>query len=659
NDFSNHQAISPDGRYGAFMSPATNLVAGDTNSAIDVFRKDLETGETLRVSTSSAGAQAAGDSFNPAFSSDGRYLVFESTASDLVAGDTNAATDIFRKDLTTGETQRCSTNAAGAQAAAGGESGVLSSDGRYVLFESNSADLVAGDSNLAVDVFRKDVVTGDIIRCSTDSSGAQVLLGGFWPDMSWDGRFVAFVSLAGDLVTGDTNLAQDVFRKELAAPAGFYFAEGTCRPGFDPYITIQNAASSPADVLITYMKGDATTVTQQVPVPANSRQTVWVKGLLGEGADVAYDFSARVENLTPAAAIICERPMYFNYNGWDGGSCVVGATAPATTFYFAEGTCRPGFDAYITIQNPSGLAAEVLITYMKGDGSSSTQAVDVAGNSRQTVWVKAALGEGADAAHDFSAKVESLTPGASIICERPMYFDYGGWTGGSCVVGATGASTTWYFAEGTCRPGFDPYITIQNPTATPGQVTITYMLGDATTATQTVGIAAAKRETVRVRDVLGQGSDVAFDFSAKVESLTPGMDIICERPMYFDYAGWTGGSCVVGARAPGTVWFFAEGTCRPGFDPYITIQNPNATVAQVLIVYMKGDATTVTETLSVAANARRTVRVKDTLGEGTSAAYDFSAAVGNTVAGGIICERPMYFSYGRWTGGSCVIGFTP
>ncbi len=221
-------------------------------------------------------------------------------------------------------------------------------------------------------------------------------------------------------------------------------------------------------------------------------------------------------------------------------------TINLVTFYFAEGTCRPGFDPYICVQNPSGTDAQVKITYMLGDASTDSQTFTVTKQSRMTIPVSAKLGVADDAAHDFSAKVESLTAGADIICERPMYFNYNGWTGGSCVIGASGPSSSWYFAEGTCRPGFDPYICVQNPSGTDAQVKITYMLGDASTDSQTFTVTKQSRMTIPVSAKLGVADDAAHDFSAKVESLTAGADIICERPMYFNYNGWTGGHAVVG-----------------------------------------------------------------------------------------------------------------
>ena len=155
------------------------------------------------------------------------------------------------------------------------------------------------------------------------------------------------------------------------------------------------------------MLGTGEVKAQSVSLGA-ARATRWrSRQFLGEDDDAAHDFSAKVET-TNGTEIIAERPMYFAYRGaWTGGHVVVGALEPAGTFYFAEGTCRPGFDPYICVQNPGSAPANVNITYMLGDGSSRSQSVTVGGNTRSTVEVKQQLGEGNDAAHDFSAKVEA------------------------------------------------------------------------------------------------------------------------------------------------------------------------------------------------------------------------------------------------------------
>ncbi len=219
NDYSQSPSISPNGRYVAFESKAANLVSGDTNGAIDVFRKDLQTGAVVRCSTDSAGAQGNGDSFYSSISADGRYVAFESNAANLVSGDTNGASDIFRKDLSTGQIVRCSTDSAGAQGNGNSNIPSISADGRYVAFYSEATNLVSGDTNGALDVFRKDLQTDAIVRCSTDSAGAQGNGGSDSPSISADGGYVAFFSEATNLVSGDTNGATDIFRKDLKTGA--------------------------------------------------------------------------------------------------------------------------------------------------------------------------------------------------------------------------------------------------------------------------------------------------------------------------------------------------------------------------------------------------------------------------------------------------------
>jgi hypothetical protein len=164
---------SADGRYVLFDSFASNLVAGDSNGTWDIFVKDLQSGAIQRVSTDAAGVQGNSSSGNARFSADGRTVVFESYASNLVAGDSNGTYDVFVKDLQSGAIQRVSTDAAGAQGNSGSYSAQFSADGRTVAFVSHASNLVAGDSNGALDIFVKDLQSGAIQRVSTDAAGVQ------------------------------------------------------------------------------------------------------------------------------------------------------------------------------------------------------------------------------------------------------------------------------------------------------------------------------------------------------------------------------------------------------------------------------------------------------------------------------------------------------
>jgi len=216
---SGNPSFSADGRHVVFESLASNLVAGDTNGVQDVFVK-MPGGATERASTSSTGVQGNEYSRGASLSTDGRYVVFESWASNLVAGDTNGLADIFTKDLQTGATQRVSTDAAGAQA--NGSSPYDSSgqasfspDGRYVLFYSGASNLVADDTNGVGDIFVKDLQTGAVQRVSTDTAGVQANGSSGQASFSPDGRYVVFVSEASNLVANDVDGVSDIFVKDF------------------------------------------------------------------------------------------------------------------------------------------------------------------------------------------------------------------------------------------------------------------------------------------------------------------------------------------------------------------------------------------------------------------------------------------------------------
>lgn len=160
-----YPSVSGDGRFVAFRSSATNLVAGDTNARADVFVRDLHAGITTRVSITTGGAQGNSDSDNAKITPDGRFVVFESTASNLVANDGNGLTDVFVHDRQTGATTCASVSPAGTTGAFGhSRYPTISDDGRYVVFHSGAQDLVPGDTNSVDDVFVRDRSTGTTTR---------------------------------------------------------------------------------------------------------------------------------------------------------------------------------------------------------------------------------------------------------------------------------------------------------------------------------------------------------------------------------------------------------------------------------------------------------------------------------------------------------------
>jgi uncharacterized repeat protein (TIGR01451 family) len=190
-DWDGLNAISADGRYVAFESDASTLVVGDKNRAKDVFVRDRLTGNTTRVSVSSTGLPGNSNSQSSAISANGRYVAFTSDASNLVAWDTNGFPDVFVHDCKTGETRLVSVSSAHEQGSAQSNSPVISADGRYVAFTSYADNLVAGDTNGFPDVFVRDLKTGKTTLVSVSSAGVQ---GSQSDAISADGRYVVFTS---------------------------------------------------------------------------------------------------------------------------------------------------------------------------------------------------------------------------------------------------------------------------------------------------------------------------------------------------------------------------------------------------------------------------------------------------------------------------------
>jgi len=211
NSYSVWPSLSADGRFVAFASYATNLVPNDTNGLLDVFVRDRSAGTTEIVSVSTSGDQGNDEPYYPCISSDGRFVAFASRATNLVADDTNGFTDIFVHDRLTGTTERVSVSSDGQQADASVASPSISGDGRFVAFASPATNLVANDTNGLLDIFVRDRSAGTTEIVSVSTSGEQGNGVSSYPCISSDGRFVAFTSEASNLVPEDTKGFRDVF----------------------------------------------------------------------------------------------------------------------------------------------------------------------------------------------------------------------------------------------------------------------------------------------------------------------------------------------------------------------------------------------------------------------------------------------------------------
>lgn len=218
NTDSGNPIISADGRFVAFESRASDIVANDNNNAIDVFVYDAVSNHTFLVSRSTNNTSGAGDSFAPRFSADGKRIVFVSTANNLTANDTNNTGDVFLRDLDAGTTTLVSVNTNGFSGGGASSTPNISTNGRFVVFASAAPDLTANDANNNTDIFWRDLANNVTTLVSANTNGRSGNFISFDPAISPAGDRVAFVSQATDLVAlPDNNIQTDVFFREVFA----------------------------------------------------------------------------------------------------------------------------------------------------------------------------------------------------------------------------------------------------------------------------------------------------------------------------------------------------------------------------------------------------------------------------------------------------------
>ncbi len=431
----------------------------------------------------------------------------------------------------------------------------------------------------------------------------------------------------------------------------WYFAEGNTLPEFDEFLCVLNPGDAETRYRISFMLDSGEVRTFERSMSAHQRDTVRVKDYIPEphgGVAVKIHCDGR--------AIIAERPMYFVYKAgdpnycWKGGHDVMGINVLQNEWYFAEGTTRfndvdGAFEEWICLLNPSDdRTADVVITYMLGTGQNVRKLYAIPPHSRYTVEVAGDVGLN----QDVSAKVASSVP---IAAERPMYFNYHGYAvDGSNVVGASGPSTYWSFAEGCTRAGFQEWLTVQNPGDVIATCRINYLTGKGRVTEVVQKVGPRSRATVDVLSQVGDNQDVST-------TVTSDVPVIAERPMYFIYGMdmgkfWSGGESVLGNPAPSATYFLAEGTTISRFDTFYTLANPRAAGCDVTVRYMFADGSTQASDYRIEAHSRLTINVRDAIGREA----DVSGSI--TASFPIVVERPMYFQYNQAiTGGHDASGY--
>ncbi len=453
----------------------------------------------------------------------------------------------------------------------------------------------------------------------------------------------------------------------------WYFGEGNVGGQFQEYLTLDNPGATSCAVNIRYMYarnggGTATSKTVAVNVAPTTRLTEDVDHDLGfsptqsTSASVSSTVTVNSTATPNCTGIVAERPMYFHFNGVQSGGDALGATHTGSHFYFADVPTGGGYASFLTILNPGTTTATVTVNYYANGQNVKNQSLAVPGGTRGTINPNI-IG----LPQHVAAVLTSTQP---VVVERPDYFsNVNGGTagivsGGTCVVGAQSLGNDWLFAEGATWAHLQEYLVIANldPARTTANVTITLETGTGTNTSVTQSVGANSVVTWNVN-----AHTVPADISAEVTST--GANIVVERELFFTYtvSGVStpaiGATDVIGQPGPAaqSAYSFAEGYTGPGFNEWLTIQNPTTSTEELYLTLMNGNGQTYAQWLTVGPKTRLTVNVTQLVAQYLSANRAVSMSVLSQGGAPFVAERPMYWSAGGvlpTRGGSAIIGYT-
>ena len=745
---SEYPTLSEDARFVAFSSAASNLVINDNNGSFDVFVRDRLTATTTRVSVTSAGEERTGASGGAEISGDGRFVVFSSnaplTADDTQTCGLLPAncSDVFLHDRNTGATTKISSSVGGAQGNGESYTPSISADGRYIVFASSASNLVPNDTNGGTDIFLYDRVAVAMTRVSLTVGGAQVPIGTHSGRISRDGEVIVYGATVmaqdhptpgachGQAACDETIVLQRStgVRSQLS---GLYPPTPDSEFGSEsPRIldVIKNVAANGRTVLVEqqavaaavigyrYLVVDRVTGRVQTTGWANFTRNytaisddgrmlaLWSRvGVTHESSItdlVAGTFSpVGVGNLSTSGFIA---PMVIDL-GADGHAATVlsqqnldgasGNTAvqriwlldrdldddllidtwetafgldpaapgdaamdpdgdglsnlqeheqgshPKGTFkrYFAEGAANAFFTTQFATLNVNASRAAVVYRFLGTNGETRSHFIDLAANRRTSFTLSES--NSIAPANDFSTVVESDQP---IVADRTMTWAAG--IGSHAETSIASPSTTWFMAEGATHGAFDLFYLLQNPGDTAAVASVTYLrLAPDTPVVKSYDLAPRSRTTIWVD---AEGPELtATDVAASITSDRP---IIVERAMYASAPGqpFRAGHGGAAVSAPALRWFLAEGATGTFFDMYVLIGNPGTSPANLTVTYLLPSGETVTKPHTVGAQNRLTVTVADE--DPRLADTPVSVIVESTNTQPVVVERAMWWPKGQW-----------
>lgn len=484
-------------------------------------------------------------------------------------------------------------------------------------------------------------------------------------------------------------------RANSAVNKTWYFAEGRVGNGFEEFLTLENpdpAIDCSVTIQYTYSPGGTPTPlskTVKVLVAHASRLTEKVNNDLNypvnqaPAANVSTTLSVDSGTTPSCTGIVAERPMYFQYQGVNSGSDVLGATTLSTTAYFADmqtlQTQTSAITSFLTILNPpSGNTANIVAHYYSGGQQVGSQNLTVNAGTRGTISPNS-IGLPPHVA----VVVNSDQP---VLIERPSYFksvaegNAGTVSSADSVVGQQQLHSDILFAEGYTGNGFQEYLALANVSATAASATVKLEYQNGHTQTVTTSVAAYEQTFLDVNQ-LGQHPtgtcdtnpcSITLSVSAEIQA---SVGIVAERQMYFHYHMSsptqiaTGGTDVTGGdnSTSNTIYNFAEGYTNTGYNEWLTLQNPTDSAETLYITIVNGLGRTYTAAVNVGAVSRGTVNITALVIQhlvrrgDPGKSYEVSITVQSNNSARFLAERPMYWnttgSAFPTQGGSDIIGY--
>ena len=408
----------------------------------------------------------------------------------------------------------------------------------------------------------------------------------------------------------------------------YTMAEGATGGFFDTDILLANPNSVQAPVQITYLKGDGTTVLQNLTLAPTSRTTIEVDTLAGlESAEV----SATVTS-TSALPLVVERTMRWDDTNY-GAHTEKATDGPALNWFFAEGA-QGFFQTYVLLANPGATPSSAEVRFLREGESPVIRTFPLDPTSRKTIFA-GDIPEIVDKA--FGIQVTFQNPG---VAERAMYFGFSPiFNAGHESAGVNAPAREWFLAEGATGSFFTTFVLLANPGTTDASATVTFLPDTGQTVTRTLPVKAGERVTLNIAQ-----ESPALANAAVATRVTSDQPILVERAQYWPgpASSWYEAHNSFGATSLSTKWGLAEGRVGgpEAYQTYILLANSNNAQSQVRITYLRTNGTTVVKNYTVEPTSRFNVQVNSLVPE--LANESFGAVIEVTSGPGIFVERALY-----------------